>query len=83
MVYKDQKTGREIEVFQEFVKGEDYTGVEVCGPSGEWEEELGCYFDEKGRLDDYDGAFGISMDVIRALRKAGWTVPRDFEDDAE
>ena len=81
MIVVDEKTSRNIEVFTERSKDEDYTGVEVCGTDGDWHAEIGCWFDEKGRLLDYDGVCELQMDVIRALRKAGWIVPRDFEDD--
>lgn len=84
MNYIDKKTGRDMEVFTTKKDGKEsqYTGVEVCTKTGEWDAEIGCWF-ENNRLIDYDGVMCLDADVIRGLRKAGWTVPRDFEDDAE
>lgn len=86
MIYTDPKTQREIEVFTTLEEDKkdprgrgNYTGLEVCTKSGAWAAEIGCWFDEKNRLRDYDGVSCLQMDCIRALRKAGWSVPREFE----
>jgi hypothetical protein len=78
--YKDEKSDRWVEVFTPRQYGEDrqYTGLEICNYKGDrWIAEIGCWFD-KNRLVDYDGVFELPKVAIKALRKAGWTVPRDF-----
>jgi hypothetical protein len=91
MIYTDKKTGYEIEVFttKEQSKKEtrenrkNFTGIEVVTNRGTWLAEIGCWFDDKGSLIDYDGVPCLPMECIRALRKAGWSVPRDYEMDAQ
>ena len=81
VVHIDEKNNREVEVFTPASEGKDYTGVEVVTvKTGRWVAEIGCWF-KKNRLEDYDGVFALSPWVIKALRKAGYTVPRDFEVD--
>jgi hypothetical protein len=84
MVYSDKQTGYEIEVFTPKSKATDnYTGIEVVSKKGTWLAEIGCWFDDEGSLTDYDGVPCLPMECIRALRKAGWSVPRDYEMDAQ
>lgn len=75
--------GHEVEVFTQASEGEEYTGIEIVNEkTGEWEAEIGCWFDNK-RLDDYDGVYYLPSYAIAALRKAGWTVPRSFDNEAK
>lgn len=81
VVYRDEENDREVEVFtpKEYGKKDQYTGVEVTNLAGDrWIAEVGCWF-ENNRLIDYDGVYGLTPWVVKALRKAGWTVPRDME----
>lgn len=39
----------------------------------------GLWFDNKNRLVDADGTFAVPKDVIKGIRKMGFTVPREFE----
>lgn len=83
MVYNDKKTGRAVEVFTPYDRQSkpDYTGVEVT-KNGNWVAEIGCWFENR-KLVDYDGVFCLPMSVIRALRAAGWSVPREYERDVK
>lgn len=84
MIFEDVKNYRVVEVFttqSEDIEKRKYTGVEVTNLDGRWVAEIGCWFDNRNRLYDYDGVYCLSMSVIKALRKAGWTVPREFEND--
>ena len=80
MKVTDKKTGREIEVFTTSAEGrkEQHTYVEIVDKTGRYVTGMECFF-ENNRLIDYDGVFCIAMDVIKALRQAGWIVPKDFE----
>jgi hypothetical protein len=42
------------------------------------EDYAGLWFEGK-RLADYDGVFGLTRHDIKAIRNAGFVVPRDFE----
>lgn len=56
------------------------TAIEVCSPSGDHVAEIGIWLDGQKRLQDYDGVFSLHGNHIAALRFAGITVPRSFED---
>ena len=73
-----------VEVFTRKGKDDDdYTGVEVTtSKTGKWIAEIGCWF-INGVLEDYDGVFYLPSYVIKALRKAGWTVPKTFMEQAQ
>lgn len=45
----------------------------------EFNEGIGLWFDGKS-LEDYDGVFELPKEAIKLIRKAGYTVPRHFED---
>lgn len=80
ILFVDKENDREVEVFtpKKYGKDSQYTGIEVTThKTGQWVSEIGCWFD-KNRLIDYDGVYELMPYVIKALRKAGWTVPRDF-----
>jgi hypothetical protein len=75
------RLGTQYEVFTPCSKAENYTCIEVIRANGDWAAEIGCWF-ESGSLVDYDGVYCLSMNAIKALRSAGWSVPRDIERDA-
>lgn len=52
--------------------------IEWDCPELEMTEHIGLWFDNK-TLTDYDGVFELPMEAIKLIRKAGFTVPRDFE----
>ena len=78
------KTGYEYEVFELSESFDGFeTSIEVCDADGEWYSEIGIWTDKDKRLTDYDGVFCLSWNAIRALRKSGITVPRDYELDLQ
>lgn len=54
------------------------TGIEWDVPELEQTEDIGLWFEGK-TLTDYDGVFELPIEAIKLIRKAGYTVPRDFE----
>ncbi len=78
VIYRNEKHNRQVEVFTPASEDKEYTGVEVCDLNGNWKAEIGCWFDGN-KLIDYDGVYVLNRWVIKALRKAGYCVPRDFE----
>lgn len=58
---------------------EDHNLIEWIINDGEFVETIGVFFEGK-TLIDYDGVFELPKEAIKLMRKAGYRVPRDFED---
>lgn len=52
--------------------------IEWDCPEQEITEQIGLFFDGKS-LEDYDGVFELPKEAIKLIRKAGFSVPRHFE----
>lgn len=59
-------------------EGKAPTGIEWVVDDGEFVEDIGLWFDNK-ILVDYDGVFSLPNEAIKLIRKAGFIVPKDFE----
>lgn len=53
--------------------------IEWDVPELEMTEHIGLFFDGR-TLEDYDGVFELPIQAIKLIRKAGWTVPKFFEE---
>lgn len=52
--------------------------IEWDVPDLEETEHIGLWFEGKSLI-DYDGVFELPLEAIKLIRKAGYSVPRDFE----